>query len=70
MIPQNFQEWKTCITVSCKIQLTTAFAEKRLSVYEDHTNPETQKFLKRYGQQHLSNIISWYKQVLMAPRQL
>lgn len=63
MIPQNFQEWKKCITIDCKIELTKEFAMKRLNVYLDRNNPETQKFAKLYGQQHLNNIISWYKQI-------
>jgi len=63
MIPQNFFEWKNCITKDCKIELTKAFAMERLNVYLDNKNPETQKFVKLYGQQHLNNIINWYKQI-------
>lgn len=63
MIPQTFIEWKDCITKGCKIELTKEFAHTRLRVYENSANPETQKFVKLYGQQHLNNIIRWYKQI-------
>lgn len=63
MIPQNFKEWYNCITKGCKIELTKTFAKERLNVYQNNENPETQKFLKLYGQQHLNNIINWYKQI-------
>lgn len=63
MIPQTFQEWKHCIVNDCKIALTKDFAQKRLAVYMDSTNSETQKFVTLYGKQHLQNIIQWLKQV-------
>lgn len=64
MIPQNFEEWKNCITKDCKINLTKDFVTKRLDVYQDQKNQETQKFIRLYGEQHLQNIINWYKLVL------
>ena len=63
MIPQTFEQWKYCIVNDCKINLTKEFAQKRLAVYQDIKNIETQKFLSLYGQQHLNNIIQWLKQI-------
>lgn len=63
MIPQTFEQWKNCITNDCKINLTKDFAKQRLAVYLDKQNTETQLFISLYGEQHLSNIISWYKQI-------
>lgn len=63
MIPQTFEEWQRCIINDCKINLTKDFALQRLTVYEDRNNSETQKFLSLYGEQHLQNIISWYKRI-------
>jgi len=63
MIPQSFEQWKYCIERDCGISLTKAFAQQRLSVYKDRQNLETQKFVSLYGEQHLSNIIAWLKQV-------
>ena len=64
MIPQTFEEWKNCIINDCKIDLTKEFAVRRLAVYENRNNKETQKFISLYGEAYLQNIIHWYKQVL------
>ena len=61
MIPRTFEEWKTCIVENCGIKLTKDFAEKRLIVYQDSGNKETQTFVSLYGKQHLNNIIYWLK---------
>ena len=63
MIPQTFEEWKSCITNDCKVKLTKAFADKRLSVYENRNHPETRKFVELYGEQYLNNIIYWFKKI-------
>jgi len=60
MIPLSFEEWKNCIIIDCKINLTKEFAQQRLAVYSNKDNPETQKFASLYGEQHLKNIITWY----------
>ena len=52
MIAQSFEEWRSCIENDCKIQLTKAFAQKRLSVYLNRKEAETQKFISLYGEQH------------------
>ena len=63
MIPQTFNDWKDCIVNDCKINLTKDFAKQRLSVYQDSQNPETQRFIKLYGETHFQNIIHWFKQI-------
>ncbi len=63
MIAQTFEAWKDCIEKDCKIILNKEFAQKRLAVYQQKNNKETQIFIKLYGQQHLNNIIQWLKKV-------
>jgi len=63
MIPQTFNDWTNCIVNDCKINLTKEFAEKRLLVYQDSKNSETQKFISLYGDQHLQNIVNWFKKI-------
>lgn len=63
MIPQTFEQWRNCIINDCKINLTKDFAQQRLSVYQNRKNQETMKFIRLYGEQHLSNIINWLKQI-------
>lgn len=64
MIAQTFEEWRTCIVEDCGINLTKDFARKRLTVYQDSGNKETQTFIALYGKRHLNNIIHWYKKEL------
>lgn len=47
----------------CHINLSKAFAQGRLAIYEDKDNRETRKFISLYGEQHLQNIINWFKQI-------
>lgn len=63
MIATTYEEWRNCIINDCKIKLTKDFAAKRLAVYQNKRNPETQKFISLYGEQHLNNIIHWLKRV-------
>ena len=64
MIPRTFGEWQNCIVNDCKIPLTKEFAMKRLAIYQDNKNPETQNFVELYGAQHLKNIVNWLTTVL------
>ena len=63
MLPTTFDEWKNCIINDCRINLNKDFAQKRLAVYTNQNNPETQKFISLYGENHLNNIINWFKQI-------
>lgn len=64
IIPQNFEEWKICIEQKCEIPLTRQFAEQRLAIYKNEKLPETQRFLTRYGADHLQHIIAWFTRVV------
>lgn len=64
MIPQTFEQWKHCITVDCKINLTKEFAAQRLLVYTNERNIETEKFKMLYGEGYLQNIIHWFKKII------
>lgn len=63
MIPKNYVEWLKCIEDDCNIKLTVTFARQRLEVLENKIHPETIKFKRFYGENHLSNITSWFRQV-------
>lgn len=63
MIPQTFDEWKNCLVNDCKLGLTSEFAEQRLGIFTNPEHPETKKFAALYGQQHLLNIITWFKSI-------
>jgi len=60
MIPQDFETWRVCITKKCQIALNRDFARQRLSIYKQLEHPETQLFIKLYGQAHYQKIINWF----------
>ncbi|TCR05154.1 hypothetical protein EDF66_10747 [Sphingobacterium sp. JUb20] len=64
MIPQTFEQWKTCLVNDCKVSLTKEFATRRLAVYHDLDKPETKKFIRLYGFQHYQNIIGWFTKIV------
>jgi len=63
MIPQTFTDWSNYITIDCKINLIKAFAEQRLSIYQNAENEETKKFICQYGHEHHSNMINWFNKI-------
>lgn len=63
MIPQNFESWKDCIERQCGIPLTTAFAQSRIVVYENRDLHETQRFIRLYGEEHLQNVLEWFRRI-------
>lgn len=60
MIPQTFDQWRSCIENQCGIRLTKHFAKHRLAVFRNAEHPETLRFIEIYGKNHLQNIINWY----------
>jgi len=64
MIPETFEQWKTCLVHDCKIPLTAEFARTRLAVYQDFNKSETKTFIRLYGSQHHQNIIGWFTKIV------
>ena len=64
VIPQNFEDCKLCIEKQCGIPLTLAFAQQRLAIYNNESLPETQRFIHRYGQDHLQHIREWFARIV------
>jgi len=64
MIPQNFESWKSCITQSCKIELTDEFVLNRIKCLTDLNLIETKRIIDLYGKEHHQNLIGWFNQVL------
>lgn len=63
IIPTDFEEWRRCIEKKCGIPLTSDFAKQRLNVYRDRTLPETQRFIKLYGEEHYERIKLWFAEI-------
>ena len=62
LIPQNYEEWKYCITVECGIPLTSSYISQRLTVWRNEELEETKRFRKLYGDAHWKSVISWFEQ--------
>lgn len=61
-IPQNYEEWRHCITVECGIPLTAGFITERLAIWRDENSEESRRFSKLYGDQYRLAVIGWFEQ--------
>lgn len=62
-LPQDFQEWRHCIEVLCRIPLTRAYVAQRREELSHLRNRMDQKFVELYGEQHLGRVRAWFEQV-------
>ena len=60
--PQNYEQWRHCITVECGIPLTPAFVAERLAVWRNEQLQETQRFRKLFGDEYWQAVIVWFEQ--------
>lgn len=60
-IPQNYDEWKHCITVICGIQLTPDYVKQRIAALEDLSDDHTRQFIKSWGQEHHGRTVAWFQ---------
>ncbi len=59
---RNYEEWKHCITVKCKIPLTADYVEKRIAALSNTQDRTTARFIALYGDEHRLRTIEWFKQ--------
>lgn len=62
MIPGTFSEWKHCIEVECRLDLTKDYVTRRLAILRQADAEETLRFRKLYGDTHWRNVVSWFEQ--------
>ncbi len=62
--PQNFEQWRHCITVECGIPLTPDFVRERLRVWRNPELEETARFRRLYGDAHWRAVKAWFEQAL------
>lgn len=63
IIPQNFNEWQSCIVKDCGIPLTVEFIDERLAALANLNNEHTRQFIKCYGEAHYQQTVKWFEQV-------
>ncbi|MEM0899493.1 MAG: hypothetical protein AAGI92_06025 [Pseudomonadota bacterium] len=62
VVPTNYQEWEHCITVECGIPLTKEFVAERLEALQNMRDFQTQKFVKRWGEEHHAKTLQWFRE--------
>ena len=62
IIPVTYEDWRHCITVECGIELTPEYISERISALQNGKDHYTQQFVKRYGDQYLQQVLSWFMQ--------
>ncbi|MCC5793274.1 MAG: hypothetical protein JJT85_00885 [Chromatiales bacterium] len=62
MIPATFSEWKHCIEVECRLDLTKDYVASRLAILRQAESEETRRFRKLYGDAHWHKVVSWFEQ--------
>ncbi|MBX2921897.1 MAG: hypothetical protein KF746_06880 [Chitinophagaceae bacterium] len=60
MVPENFPDWKDCITRRCGLHLSSTFIAERIRSLSDDTNRHTIEFVKCYGEQYRQQVIGWF----------
>ncbi|MDR7154807.1 hypothetical protein J2W40_001622 [Sphingobium xenophagum] len=61
LIPTSYEEWEHCITVLCRISLTPAYVETRITALDDPGDHMTQRFVQTWGEAHLDRVRSWFR---------
>lgn len=61
VIPASYEQWRNCIEVRCGIPLTPRYVGQRLAELQDEKHAKTKAFAKRYGPEHLQQIIAWFR---------
>lgn len=60
ILPDSYESWKKCITISCGISLTTQYINNRLVELSNKDNKFTQRFIELYGDEHYQHVLEWF----------
>src|SRR5690349_6401038 len=69
VVPQTYEQWRRCITVDCRINLTREYIESRLVALDDAESIENRNFRRLYGDGHFAAVRQWFRQALKDNRQ-
>lgn len=59
-IPQNYQEWRRCITVTCGLELTETFINSRIQSLKNESDYMTKRFVELYGEAQCQRTLEWF----------
>lgn len=60
-IPQNYAQWRHCITVICEQELTPPYIETRIESLNSPNDYTTKRFVELYGEPQLLKTIEWFE---------
>lgn len=61
VVPESYEDWKHCITVSCGIPLTLEYVQERITALGDMSDHHTQRFISFWGQEHHDRTLAWFR---------
>lgn len=64
VVPQTYEQWRRCIIVNCRVQLTRPYIESRLLALDDAESAENRNFRRLYGDPHFESVRKWFRQAL------
>jgi hypothetical protein len=59
--PSSYPSWRYCIERKCGIPLTDDYIRARLKALTDTRSEETRRFAATYGDDHLKQVIAWFR---------
>ena len=68
IIPQNYEEWRHCITVICQQELTLSYIDMRIERLNSLNDHMTQQFVQIYGEPQRIRSLEWFEQAKTALR--
>ena len=68
IIPQNYEEWRHCITVICQQELTLSYIDMRIERLNSLNDHMTQQFVQIYGEPQRIRTLEWFEQAKTALR--
>ena len=63
-IPRTVEQWRHCIVVDCRIELTRDYVERRIRELEDPNDHGTRRFIECYGTAHHAQVLGWFRSSL------
>lgn len=60
-IPQTYEEWRHCITLTCRQPITGPYVEERIKALNSATDHMTVRFVQLYGEAQRLKTLEWFK---------
>jgi hypothetical protein len=64
LLPKDYEAWRHCIEVQCRLPLSNAFIVRRIAALSDLHSAETRRFIECYGNIHHRQIIAYFQRAL------